>query len=114
MTILLREQFGEFALSADQGRCLGEQVREALQGGEESVLDFAGIRSVISAFLNPAIGELYGAFPAEVVDDRVRVINASPVQEQSVELVRSNARRYYQDPEFRRAQDSALEELFSD
>ncbi len=94
------------------GRKLGSELREALERGEDITLDFTGVRAVLSAFLNPAVGELYGTFPAEEVDRRVSAVTQSDVQQDSLERVRENARRYYHDPAYRAAQDAARDELF--
>lgn len=111
MTIGLNERFGEFIMSRDDGIALGRTIAEMLRAGQDVVLDFQQTR-VISAFLNPAVGDLYAVFDADEVDARVSAINASESQRESFEYVKSNGRRYYTDPAFRASVDAARDDLF--
>ncbi len=112
MTISLFDRFGDFIMSATEGRELGLEIAASLAAGDDVTLDFGRVRSVISAFLNPAVGELYGTFASEEIDRRVRAINADEAQLESFEIVRENARHYYNDPAFREARDASLDRLF--
>lgn len=113
MTISLLERFGPFILSSDEGHALAETIAVAVERGEIVDLDFAGVRSVVSAFLNPALGELYARFPSERVESLVVWSNETDVQRATLEAVRDQARRYYNDPDYKRRHDVAVAELFS-
>lgn len=89
------------------------ELRDALEARDKVVLDFAGVRSVLSAFLNPSVGELYGVLPSDIVDKLLTVVNTTAVQDKTLARVREHGRKYYHDPVYRAAQDAARRELFS-
>ena len=49
---------GDTAVSYDDGKKCQKDVVESLDKGEKVTLDFSGIDYVITAFLNPIIGDL--------------------------------------------------------
>lgn len=110
-TIELRERYGEYIMSRDDGLDLGRHIAELLRAGDDVVLDFDATR-VISAFLNPAVGDLYAEFDADAVDARVSAINTSESQQKSFDYVKASGRRYYTDPVYRAGVDAARDDLF--
>ncbi len=109
MTVSLVNRFGRYIMADSSGRELATEIRATLARGEDVSVDFAGVTSVITAFLNPAFGELYENADADEIDRRVTALGLSTVQEASLCAVREHARRYYGDPAYRRALDAALE-----
>ena len=49
---------GDTAVSYDDGKKCQKDILASLDGGEKVILDFSGIDYVITAFLNPIIGDL--------------------------------------------------------
>lgn len=49
---------GDTAVSYDDGKKCQKDIVECLDKGEKVILDFSGISYVITAFLNPIIGDL--------------------------------------------------------
>ena len=49
---------GDTAVSYDYGKKCQKDILASLDGGEKVILDFSGIDYVITAFLNPIIGDL--------------------------------------------------------
>lgn len=49
---------GDAAVSYDDGKKCQKDIVECLDKGEKVILDFTGISYVITAFLNPIIGDL--------------------------------------------------------
>lgn len=49
---------GDTAVSYDDGRKCQREIIERLDQGDKVILDFTGIDYVITAFLNPIIGDL--------------------------------------------------------
>lgn len=49
---------GDTAVSYDDGKRCQKDIIECLDNGEKVILDFSGISYVITAFLNPIIGDL--------------------------------------------------------
>ena len=57
--ILLNQYIhGDTAVSYEEGKKCQKDIRKYLDQGEEVDLDFSGINYVITAFLNPIIGDL--------------------------------------------------------
>ncbi len=112
MTVSLNDRFGRFILSSNDGRLLGVEIAAALERGETVELDLRDVRSILASFLNPAIGDRYAEFSEATVDERIRIVNANDIQHETVEAVRAQARRYYNDPAYRDALDRSREEAF--
>jgi len=49
---------GDTAISYDDGKKCQKDIVDCLDKGEKVILDFSGISYVITAFLNPIIGDL--------------------------------------------------------
>lgn len=49
---------GDTAVSYDDGKKCQKDILDSLDRGEKVILDFSGIDYVITAFLNPIIGDL--------------------------------------------------------
>ena len=49
---------GNIAISYDDGVKCKEDIKEFLDAGEDVALDFTDVEFVITAFLNPVIGDL--------------------------------------------------------
>lgn len=109
MVVSLLDRFGPYVMSDASGRELADEIRSALAAGDDVAVDFGGVASVITAFLNPAFGELYADRNADEIDRRVVARGMSDVQAESLRAVREHARRYYGDADYRRALDAALE-----
>ncbi len=78
------------AVSYEDGkRCLENEIEE-LNNNPEIILDFQGISYVITAFLNPVIGDLILKFGPEVMK-RVAIRNANPSIIEKIKMVRNGA-----------------------
>lgn len=62
------EIVGPLCVSADDGQKIHDEIALHLKLGKSVVLSFDGVSTLISAFLNAAIGQLYGEFS----DDQIR------------------------------------------
>jgi len=107
IVVLLAERFGDFIMDDGAGRLLGDEIGKALHNGEDVVLDFSGVNTVLTAFLNPAVGRLYADFSSDEVDRRVTASNASPSPDASLKRARDHARKYFNDPAYRAIRDAA-------
>ncbi|HYE77121.1 MAG TPA: STAS-like domain-containing protein [bacterium] len=59
-----------YCVASDDGQRVHGAVAEHLRAGRPVRLSFAGVEGLTSAFLNAAIGQLYGEFPP----DRIRAL----------------------------------------
>lgn len=97
-----------FGLSAKAGEKLFERIHAGLASSQAVVLDFEGVRSVTTVFLNNAVGRLFGKYPADVIQKRLKVINAQESIRALLDLSARNAISYFSDPEAAEARDREL------
>lgn len=95
MIIHIVERFGETCVDPDDGGQLCSDVTEILQRGGSVCLDFSGVATVTSSFLNASIGCLYGAFDAEDLSRRLTWAGLDATDEAIVKLVQRNAMAYF-------------------
>ena len=86
---------GPHCVSAEDGQRLYEKIAPLIRQGEPVTLSFRGVDTVISAFLNAAIGQLYGEFSDKLVKELVSVEELSDVDMQLVDRVAENAILYF-------------------
>lgn len=81
---------GDTAVSYEGGKeCLKKEL-EMLEQTEKIVLDFEGISYVITAFLNPVIGDLILENGPDIMK-RVQIANANETIIRKIKLVRDGA-----------------------
>lgn len=56
---------GNLCVSTDDGQRVHDAIAEQLRAGRAAIVSFAGIETLISAFLNAAISQLYDEFSEE-------------------------------------------------
>jgi hypothetical protein len=100
-----------FAVSAEDGKKLHDAIAPLLKAGRPVALSFAGIETMIAAFLGAAIGRLYGEMAYADADAPVSTDCLPEVQMQSLKRVVANSKRYYQNKE---AYDRAWAEVAED
>jgi hypothetical protein len=87
------------AVDTADGQRLHDKIAPLLREGRKVVLSFDGINMVITAFLNAAVGQLYGEFPLETVDSLVEVRNLLPVFQATFEKSCELSKAYFRDPD---------------
>ena len=102
---------GPFAVSVADGQRLCERIAPLLQAGTQVALSFAGIETVIGAFLSAAIGPLCADFPEAKLGDLLTLRDISADDRATVERSIRNARLYYAN---RAAYDAAWNEELGD
>ena len=82
------------AVSAEKGEMVFQVIENNIRNGVISCLDFSNIKSMITAFLNAAIGELYRIETQETLNTYVKfdVSTLTPVQLQNIKMVMDNAK----------------------
>ena len=89
---------GSLCVAAEDGEAVYEQIAKALERGVSIDLSFRNVENLTSAFLNAAIGQLYGKFPAEVIKAHLSV---SDMEQEDMFLLRrvvETAKSYFADP----------------
>ena len=82
-------------VSSDDGQKVHDKIAPLLREGRKVSLSFDRIETIISAFLNAAIGQLYGEFPEEKIRD---LFNVRDMAEEDLALLKrvvDNAKLYF-------------------
>ncbi|MEH2398292.1 MAG: STAS-like domain-containing protein [Nostoc sp.] len=99
---------GEYAITADGGQKLYDQIHPLLLAGEPVELDFTGVKVFASPFVNFAFGQLLKDIPAEKLNQLVEFTSLNADGYDVLEHVMANAKRYYSDEKYRTAVDTVI------
>ena len=114
MRIQLRQLVGERCITQDQGKVLFSKIQPALVSGESVTIDFAGVKVLLSLFLNNSIGPLFHDFDGQQLDALLKFENLSSSQRETLDHVLENAEAYYRDPATRKAVDDTLTKMLEE
>ena len=90
---------GPLCVSMSDGQRIYESIFPLLQQGSRVVLVFDRVEILISAFLNAAIGQLYGKLDADLVDKLLSCRGLDDEDLEFFEYVVENAKYYFERPE---------------
>jgi len=112
MTISLFEVVGSpLCVASGDGQKVYERLAAAFAEGRKVALSFLNVSTLTSAFLNAAIGQLYGRFSEEEIRTLLKV---EDIQQDDLALLKrvvETAKQYFKDPEkFDQAVREALED----
>jgi len=97
--------------ASDDGQKVYERLASALKQESKVTLSFHNITTLTSAFLNTAIGQLYGDFSEEKILKLLRVTNIESDDIVLLKRVVGTAKQYFKDPDkFKYAIRKAKEE----
>ncbi len=86
-------------VASDDGERVHAQIAAALKEGKKVRISFENIDSLTSAFLNSAIGRLYGEF----LEDKIRAgLSVCDIENDDLDLLKrviDTAKEYFKDPE---------------
>jgi hypothetical protein len=94
-------------VSSADGQLVYDKLVPLIREGRKVALSFAQVQTLISAFLNTAIGQLYGEFTEERVRELLSVRDMVPEDVALLKRVIDNAKRYFAN---RSASDQAWKE----
>ena len=98
-------------IASDDGQKVYDRVASALKEDRSVTLSFLNVSSVTSAFLNAAIGQLYGTFTEDQVRAKLRVKDMQPDDLALLKRVVDTAKRYFKDPKrFEKAVQETIED----
>jgi hypothetical protein len=86
-------------ISAADGEMVFKEIYPLIKAGTPVTLSFGGIRMVITAFLNAAIGKLYRDIPFEEVDRLLEVTDLADAFLPALEHSKTWAKTFYADPD---------------
>lgn len=90
---------GPLAVASDDGQKVFDRISAGLKEGRTVSLSFRNVKSITSAFLNAAIGQLYGTFNEEQIRSQLRVLDAQPDDLVLLKRVVDTAKAYFKDPD---------------
>ena len=90
---------GKAAVSTEDGERLFKTISAFLEKDFEVVLDFANIETLITTFLNAAIGQLYSKYESPLLRERLRVINLAPEDKERMIKTIKRAKEYFENKE---------------
>lgn len=100
ITLFLFEIVGSpLCVASDDGQKVFDRIVIALREKRIVTLSFLNVTSLTSAFLNAAIGQLYGSFSEEEVRSQLRVRDMQPDDRLLLKRVVETAKQYFQDPQ---------------
>jgi len=88
-----------FCVAADDGEKVFEHIRQAITQGKKAVISFLNVEMLTSAFLNTAVGKLYGEFDEATLKNTLSVKDISNEDKVLLKRVIDTAKSYYKDPE---------------
>jgi hypothetical protein len=84
------------AVSTDKAELIFNECKNLIEDGEDLDINFEDVKLVITAFLNIAIGKLYGLnIEDEKIDKKLKFINTTPAIEKMIDKVILNSKRFY-------------------
>ena len=91
----------DLAVSTEKGNEVFELINQNLQDQQDVILDFEGITVLITAFLNAAIGKLYGnnAYTGEFLNAHLKLVNVENDDRELFIDVIQRAKEYFADRE---------------
>lgn len=83
--------------SAD-GHKIYTRIARVLKEGGSANVSFRNVSTLTSAFLNAAIGQLYGEFHNDYIRNRIKVEDMEPDDIRLLKRVVETAKEYFKDP----------------
>lgn len=98
-------------VASDDGQKVHDRIAGALSQNRSVSLSFLNVTSLTSAFLNAAIGQLYGDFSEDRIRQNLTVTDMVPDDIDLLKRVVETAKAYFKDPDrFNEVMRSAMEE----
>ena len=98
-------------VASDDGQKVYDRIAGALKDDRSVTVSFVNVSGVTSAFLNAAIGQLYGTFGEDQIRSRLRVKDMQPDDLGLLKRVVETAKQYFKDPRrFNEAVKKAIED----
>ena len=88
---------GSLCVATEDGQKVFDQIVPFLQRGHSVELSFLNVDIMTTAFLNAAIGQLYGQFDEKTIESLLTVQDLLPEDEPLLALVKESAKRYFED-----------------
>ena len=85
-------------VASEDGQKVHDQIARTLREGKKILLSLLNVEMLTPAFLNAAIGQLYGEFPEAQIKANLSVGDIEPDDLDLLEMVVDTAKDYFDDP----------------
>lgn len=100
VTIKVADIIGSpLCISAEDGQKVFDKLEPLLEQGKEVTISFDRVTTIISLFLNAAIGQLYRVFDEERIKSLLKVEGLADDDLEMLQRVADNAKRYFANPQ---------------
>jgi hypothetical protein len=100
LTVSILEVVGTaLCVASDDGQKVHDRIATALKEGQSVTVSFLNVNSLTSAFLNAAIGQLYGTFSENEIRSKLKVTDLQPDDLALLKRVVDTAKEYFKDPQ---------------
>lgn len=100
VTISIFEVIGSpLCVAAGDGQKVYDRLAAAIREGRRATLSFHNVSTLTSAFLNAAVGQLYGEFSEEQIRASLTVQDMAPDDLALLKRVVETAKEYFKDPQ---------------
>ena len=100
-----------FCVASDDGQKVYDRLAVALEKDQCVAISFHNVTALTAAFLNAAVGQLYGTFKEEKIRSLLKVENMEQDDLALLKRVVENAKLYFKDPQrFNQAIRKVLED----
>ena len=86
-------------VASSDGQKIYDRLASVIKQDRSAVLSFRNVSTLTSAFLNAAIGQLYGEFNEEKIRALLRVADMDPDDLVLLKRVVDTAKQYFKDPD---------------
>ena len=90
---------GPLCVASSDGQKVYDRLAAVLKADRRVSLSFHKVTTLTAAFLNAAIGQLYGTLGEEKIRSLLQVKDMDPVDLALLKRVVDNAKRYFKDPQ---------------
>ena len=87
-----------FCVASSDGQKICDHLTAALKADRSIALSFRNVTALTAAFLNAAIGQLYGIFSEEQIRSRLKVVDVEPDDLALLKRVVDTAKLYFKEP----------------
>lgn len=100
VTVSIFEVVGSpLCVASSDGQKIYERLTSALKDDRSVTLSFHNVSTLTSAFLNAAVGQLYGEFSEEKIRSLLKVQDMQPEDMALLKRVVETAKQYFKDPQ---------------
>ena len=90
---------GPLCVATSDGQKVYDRLAAALEANRKVALSFHNVTALTAAFLNTAIGQLYGTFSQEQIRSRLKVKDIEQEDLALLKRVVDNAKLYFKNPQ---------------